>query len=58
MKYFVISCFAYGNSELFEFDTKEEALLCLATNSGEDTYCRLIEGKEVKFKLTQVATEQ
>jgi hypothetical protein len=57
MKYFVISFCNYGSTDLHEFDTKEEALLCVANNSGEDTYCRLLEGNELKFKLTTVAEE-
>ena len=57
MKYFVFCCFQYGNSELFEFDTKDEALLCVATNTGEDSYCRLVEGKELVFKIKQIAEE-
>lgn len=57
MRYFVISVFTFGNSELFEFDSKEEALLCVATNTGEDTHCRLIEGNEVLFKIKQIAEE-
>lgn len=57
MKYFVFSCFQYGSSELFEFDTKEEALTCVGKNSGEDSYCRLIEGNEIMFKIRNVAEE-
>lgn len=57
MRYYVFCCFQYGNSELFDFDNKEEALLCVATNTGEDTYCRLVEGNEITFKIKQIAEE-
>jgi len=57
MKYYVFSTCNYGGTELFELDTKEEALECVAKNTSEDTYCRLIEGKEITFKITQIATE-
>lgn len=57
MKYYVLSTFNFGSTELFECATKEDALDCVARNTGEDTYCRLIEGKEILFKITQVATE-
>lgn len=57
MKYFVFCQNQYGTSELFEFETKQEALFCVATNTGEDTYCRLIEGSELSFKIKQIAEE-
>lgn len=58
MKYYVISTPNYGATELFELSTKEDALECVAKNSGGDTYCRLIEGKEITFKITQIAIEE
>lgn len=57
MNYYVISNHQYGSMELIEFTNKEEALKCVAVNSGEDSYCRLIEGKELLFKITQIAEE-
>jgi hypothetical protein len=57
MKYYVFSYFQYGNSDISVHSTKEEALKCVAANTGEDTYCRLICGTEVMFKITQVAEE-
>lgn len=58
MKYYVVSTSNYGGTELFELSAKEDALECVAKNSGEDNYCRLIEGKEITFKITQIATEE
>lgn len=55
MKYFVLHHHQYGTTELFVFDTKEEALLCVGTNTGEDSYCQLIEGSEIMFKIRNIA---
>lgn len=57
MKYFVVVQSQYGSHDYMEFDTKEQALQYAANSTGEDTYCIVIEGKQVKFKIVQTAEE-
>jgi len=58
VKYFVVVQSQYGSHDYMEFDTKEQALNAAAQNTGEDTYCIIIEGKQVKFKIIQTAQEE
>lgn len=55
MKYIVLSYCNYGSSDISDFDTLEQALECVARNTGEDSYCRLFKGEELVFQIKRTA---
>lgn len=57
MKYWVTVYHNYGGQFDSEFSTKEEALDFAADQTGEDSYCKIIEGREVKFKIIKTGVE-
>lgn len=55
MKYIVLSYCNYGSSDVYDFDTLEQALECVGGNTGEDSYCRLFKGDELVFQIKKIA---
>ena len=57
MKYWVIVNHYGSSSHKVEFDTKQEALDFAADQTGDDSWCEIFEGKEIKFKVVRTGVE-
>lgn len=57
MKYWVIVNYYGGSSYKSEFDSKQEALDFAADQTSYAPWCKIFEGREIKFKVVRSGVE-